>query len=65
MVDIAVTKTVGPHLSVRLGIQDLLNQYVRQYFDSDRSGSITGGDTGTFGRYRRGQYSTAGLTYKF
>ena len=65
VIDIAVTKTLGSHLSLRLGIQDLLNQYVRQYYDSDRSGSITSADTGIFGRYRKGQYSTAGLTYKF
>lgn len=65
VVDLAATKTISPHFSLRLGIQDLLNQYVRRYYDSDPNGSITSGDTGIFERYRRGQYSTVGLTYKF
>ncbi|MBH8558698.1 TonB-dependent receptor [Hymenobacter negativus] len=65
VIDLAVTKGIGRHLDLRLGIQDLLNQYTRQYYDSDRSGGITSADRGAFGRFRRGQYSTAGLTYKF
>ncbi|MET4074251.1 TonB-dependent receptor [Hymenobacter sp. UYCo722] len=65
VIDLALTKGFGPHLDLRLGIQDLLNQYTRLYYDSDRSGSISSADTGAFGRFRRGQYSTAGLTYKF
>ncbi|MBU6119651.1 TonB-dependent receptor domain-containing protein [Hymenobacter siberiensis] len=65
VIDLAVTKGFGPHLDVRVGIQDLLNQYTRQYYDSDRSGGISSADRGAFGRFRRGQYSTAGLTYKF
>ena len=65
VVDLAVTKGFGPHLDLRVGVQDLLNQYTRQSYDSDRSGSITGSDTGSFGRYRRGQYTTIGATYKF
>ena len=64
VIDLAVTKGLGPHLDLRVGIQDLLNQYTRQYYDSNRSGSISSDDSGAFGRYRRGQYSTVGLTYK-
>ena len=64
VVDLAVTKGLGPHLDLRVGVQDLLNQYTRQYYDFDRSGSISGGETGSFGRYRRGQYTTVGLTFK-
>lgn len=65
IIDLAVTKGFGSHLDVRVGVQDLLNQYTRQYYDTDRNGSISGTETGSFGRYRRGQYSTVGLTYKF
>jgi outer membrane receptor protein involved in Fe transport len=65
VVDLAVTKGFGPHLDVRVGIQDLLNQYTRQYYDLDRNGNVSGNETGAFGLYRRGQYSTVGVTYKF
>ncbi|SDX82575.1 TonB-dependent receptor [Hymenobacter psychrophilus] len=65
VIDLAATKSVGEHLSVRVGIQDLLNQYTRQYYDSNRDGKITAADNGSFARYRRGQYSTVGLTYRF
>ena len=64
VVDLSVTKGLGPHLDLRLGVQDLLNQYTRQYYDSDRDGSIGSGDTGVFNRYHRGQYTTVGVTYK-
>ena len=65
VIDLALTKGIGSHLDLRVGIQDLLNQYTRQYYDSDRSGGVSSTDNGAFGRYRRGQYSTVGLTYKF
>ena len=65
VIDLAVTKGFGPHLDLRVGVQDLLNQYTRQYYDSNRSNDITSADKGSFGRYRRGQYSTVGVTYKF
>ncbi|WP_210514115.1 TonB-dependent receptor [Hymenobacter terricola] len=65
VIDLAATKGFGPHLDVRIGIQDLLNQYTRLYYDSNRSGGISSADTGSFARYRKGQYSTVGITYKF
>lgn len=65
VVDLAVTKGLTPHLDLRVGVQDLLNQYTRQYYDTDRNGRIGSGESGAFGRYRRGQYSTIGLTLKF
>ena len=64
VVDLALTKGFGPHLDLRVGIQDLLNQYTRQYYDFDRNGRINGGDTGVFGQYHKGQYTTVGLTFK-
>ena len=65
VIDLALTKNVGQHLAVRVGVQDLLNQYTRQLYDSNRSNSISSADRGAFGRYRRGQYSTLGVTYSF
>lgn len=65
VIDLAATKSVGQHLSIRVGIQDLLNQYTRQYYDSNNDGKITAADNGSFARFRRGQYSTVGLTYRF
>ncbi|WP_165370461.1 TonB-dependent receptor [Hymenobacter persicinus] len=66
VVDLAVTKGLGKHFDLRLGIQDLLNQRVRQYYDLDRNGKINKAyETASFASFRRGSYSTAGLTYKF
>ncbi|QHJ07811.1 TonB-dependent receptor [Hymenobacter busanensis] len=66
VVDLAVTKGFGPHLEVRAGVQNLLNQYVRQYYDLDRNGKIADFEQqAVYARYRRGQYSTLGLTYRF
>ena len=66
VVDLAVTKGLGQHFDLRLGIQDLLNQRLRQYYDFDRNGKIDQKtEKGSFGSFRRGSYSTVGLTYKF
>ncbi|UOQ53502.1 TonB-dependent receptor [Hymenobacter cellulosivorans] len=66
VVDLAVTKGFKSHLEVRAGVQNLLNQQVRQYYDIDRNGKINGFEKdAVFARYRRGVYSTLGLTYRF
>ncbi len=66
VVDLAVTKGFGSHFEVRAGVQNLLNQQVRMYYDFDRSGKIDGNEEGkAFARYQRGVYSTLGLTYRF
>ena len=65
IVDLAVTKGVGQHLEIRAGIQNLLNQQVQQRYDFNRNGKIDDFETGTFATYRRGTYSTLGLTYRF
>ena len=65
-VDLGVTKGVGSHFEVRAGVQNLLNQEVRMYYDFDRSGKIDDNELGkSFARYKRGVYSTLGLTYRF
>jgi TonB-dependent receptor len=66
VVDLALTKGFGSHLEVRAGVQNLLNQLVRQNYDFDRNGEINGIERdASFNRYRRGTYSTLGLTYRF
>ncbi len=65
VVDLAVTKGIGQHLQIKAGIQDILNQKVRQYYDFNRNGKIGSNERGAFGEYRRGTYSTLGLTYNF
>ncbi|WP_305004649.1 TonB-dependent receptor [Hymenobacter aranciens] len=66
VVDLAVTKSVGSHLEIRAGVQNLLNQEVRMYYDFDRNGKIDSNEEGkAFARYKRGVYSTLGLTYHF
>lgn len=65
VIDLSLTKGLGQHLQIKAGIQDILNQYVRQYYDFDKDSKISDNEDGAFGRYRRGSYSTIGLTYNF
>ncbi|MCR5888489.1 TonB-dependent receptor [Hymenobacter sp. J193] len=64
VLDIAVTKSIGQRLEIKGGIQDVFNQAVRQVQDVDFDAKITSADR-DFARYRRGQYSTLGLVYRF
>ena len=45
-------------------MQDLLNQRIQLTQDTNTDGKITGVDE-SIARYRRGQYSTLGVTYRF
>ncbi|MCC9167780.1 TonB-dependent receptor [Pontibacter harenae] len=63
-IDISLTKGIGEHFEIRAGIQDLLNQKTRLIQDSNEDNKITSVDE-SFREYRRGQYSTIGVTYKF
>ncbi|MCB2406890.1 TonB-dependent receptor [Hymenobacter lucidus] len=65
VIDLAVTKGIGQHMQIKAGMQDVLNQKVRQYYDFDRSGKIDSNERGPFAEFRRGSYSTLGLTYNF
>ncbi len=64
VVDFIVSKRIGTHFEAKIGVQDILNQKVRFIQDSNTDGSITALDETIFS-YRRGQYSTVGLTYRF
>ncbi len=65
VIDLSVTKSVGEHLQIKAGVQDALNQLVRQYYDFNGNNKIDSFETGAFARYKRGQYSTLGLTWQF
>jgi hypothetical protein len=64
VLDLSVTKGLGSRLELKAGIQDLLNQPIRLVQDSNRDGKINGVDE-SIQEFRRGSYSTIGLTYKF
>jgi TonB-dependent receptor len=64
VIDLNVIKAVGEHLEFKLGIQDLLNQRFRLIQDSNLDKKITNADE-SYQSYRRGSYSTIGVTYKF
>jgi outer membrane receptor for ferrienterochelin and colicin len=66
VVDLALTKGISQHLQIKAGVQDLFNQRYRIYSDLDRNGKISGNEPRvSFNSYRRGTYSTLGLTYNF
>ncbi|MFD3001099.1 TonB-dependent receptor domain-containing protein [Pontibacter toksunensis] len=63
-IDLSLTKGIGEHFEIKAGIQDLLNQKTRLMQDSDGDEEITSVDE-SFRDFRKGQYSTIGVTYKF
>ncbi|GAA4434070.1 TonB-dependent receptor [Pontibacter saemangeumensis] len=63
-IDLSLTKGIGEHFELKAGIQDLLNQKTRLIQDSDNDDKITSVDE-SFREFRKGQYSTLGVTYKF
>lgn len=64
VIDLNLIKTIGRRIELKLGIQDLLNQQFRLIQDSNLDGTISDVDE-SYQQYRRGTYSTIGLTYKF
>ncbi|MBN8820652.1 MULTISPECIES: TonB-dependent receptor [unclassified Spirosoma] len=72
VVDLNVTKLVNKKLELRLGIQDLLNQYVRFVQDFNHDGKIGSDVTSqtadadqTIRRFKRGSYYTLSAVYTF
>ncbi|WP_159469307.1 TonB-dependent receptor [Dyadobacter sp. 3J3] len=64
VIDLNIIKAIGQHMELKVGVQDLLNQQFRLIQDSNLDGKITKVDE-SYQKYRRGTYSTIGLTYKF
>jgi TonB-dependent receptor len=64
VIDFNIIKSLGQHLQLKVGVQDLLNQRFRLIQDSNLDQKITSADE-TYQTYRKGTYSTIGLTYKF
>ena len=63
-VDLTIAKRFGPHLEVKAGVQDLLNQRVQIKQDTNGDGKLTSIDE-NIASYRRGQYATMSFTYRF
>ncbi|WP_114781947.1 TonB-dependent receptor [Botryobacter ruber] len=63
-IDFSLTKGIGKHFEIKAGIQDILNQKTRLIQDSNDDQKITDIDE-SFRAFRKGQYSTLGITYKF
>ncbi len=64
LLDLTITKSLGRNFELKGGFQDLLNQSVHLIQDSDGDGKIGAVDE-TVQKYKRGTYSTVGITYKF
>jgi outer membrane receptor protein involved in Fe transport len=64
-IDLSFTQDIGKHLEIKAGVQDLLNAPIRFLEDTNRDGKAVRGTDLNFMNFRRGQYFTLGLTYKF
>lgn len=62
-VDLTVTKNFGKGISLKLGVQDLLNAPYRFYQDTDRNEKIDTGLDDVVFYYKRGSLFTTSLTY--
>ena len=77
LIDLAVSKKIGGHIEVKLGLKDILNEAVMSVQTVNTSvnmADLTGGSDNSvkyFDReqivksYRPGRYGTFGITYKF
>lgn len=72
VVDLNLSRTLANRIELRLGIQDLLNQYVRFSQDFNRDGFIgkdvtskTANADQDVRKFRRGSYYTASVIYTF
>lgn len=64
VIDVTATKNLGKRFELKLSVQDLLNQRVRLVQDSDESGKLDQADEEVMS-FRRGQYVSAGIAYRF
>jgi hypothetical protein len=65
VIDLNLTKAIGSHLELKVGIQDLLNQPFRFYNDTNNDKAIDTNVDDIFRTYKRGTSSTIGINYKF
>jgi outer membrane receptor protein involved in Fe transport len=63
-VDASITKGLGKHVEVRVGVQDLLNQRTRLVQDADGDGRIGAKDEEVIS-FRRGAYFSGGISLTF
>ncbi len=65
MIDISVTKNVGEHFSVRLGLQDLLNQDFIFLQDANNDGELSKDNDQRLRFFNRGSYFSFAIQYRF
>jgi len=65
LIDLTVSKGIGEHFAVRVGIQDLLNQPVLWLQDANEDGKIERDNDQVYNKFKRGTYVTFGVTYSF
>ena len=62
--DITASQGLGKHFDIKLGVQDILNQRVLLKQDSNNNGKVENKDEEMLS-FRRGQYFSAGVSYRF
>ena len=62
--DITASQGLGKHFDVKVSVQDILNQRVLLAQDSNNNGAIEEKDEEVLS-YRKGQYISVGVSYKF
>lgn len=64
VIDLTATKGLGKRFELKVSVQDLLNQRVRLVQDSNENGRLEAADEEVMS-FRRGQYVSAGIAYRF
>ncbi|MBO3270471.1 TonB-dependent receptor [Hymenobacter defluvii] len=64
VLDLVATKRLAKHWELRAAWQDIFNQPVRLSQDTDRNNKLSNGDQ-TVRNFRRGSYTTLGLTFSW
>jgi hypothetical protein len=62
--DVTVSKGLGKHFEVKAGVQDILNQRTLLMQDSNNDGTV-GEHDDEFMSFRRGQYVSLGIAFRF
>jgi outer membrane receptor protein involved in Fe transport len=65
LLDFSITKTIKKNWSVRVGVQDVLNQPIVLLQDANEDGKLSKGTDQSMQRFRRGAYWTLTLRYRF
>jgi CarboxypepD_reg-like domain/TonB-dependent Receptor Plug Domain len=62
--DASVTKGIGEHFEIKVGVKDIFNNSFKYVQDADEDGDFDNNDQ-TIESFRPGSYYTVGLTYRY